>query len=182
MAISKEEAEKHLRDAINASKLKSTEGKSGKPSGGKVPPAVKKKIAPKQRIHVEKVKAQSIGTALIVESNKRLAALLSNMLKTLRFDSIIALNGADAISLLKKNKVLIAYVGKDLPDISGFNLCSKMRVEDNGNKIPIVITSESTDPSMKDQAIMVDANDHLATPISMAGLKASVVDNLLKKD
>ncbi len=182
MATNKEEAEKLLKQTISATKLKiPVSSIANKATTTKQRTPVVKKPAPKQRIHVEKVKAQIIGTVLIVESNKRVAALLKNMLKTLRFDSLIALNGADAIKLLKRNRVIIAYVAKDLPDISGFNLCTKIRVEEYGKNIPIVITSESTDPSMKDQAIMVDANDHLSTPISMAGLKASVVDNLINK-
>ena len=182
MASNKEEAEKLLKATINATKLKIPVNNIANKTDGKTRPPVKKKPAPKQKIHVDKVKTQVIGTALIVESNKRVAMLLKNMLKTIRFDSLIALNGADAITLLKRNKVIIAYVAKDLPDISGFTLCSKIRVENFGKRIPIIITSESTDPSMKDQAIMVDANDHLSTPISMAGLKASVVDNLLNKN
>lgn len=173
-------AEKHLKNAISATKMKIPVSQIAKQAG--VAPTVRKKVQPKQRIHLDKVKTQVIGTALIVESNKRVASLLKNMLKTIRFDALIALNGADAIKLLKRNRVIIAYVAKDLPDISGFNLCTKIRVEEFGKNIPIVITSESTDPSMKDQAIMVDANDHLTTPISMAGLKASVVDNLINKN
>ncbi len=183
MEHNKKDAEKHLREAINATKMKipiSTIANKATNTSSRSP--VVKKAAPKQRIHVEKVKTQILGYALIVESNKRVAALLKNMLKTLRFESLIALNGAEAISILKRKKVHIAYVAKDLPDISGFTLCSKIRVEEFGKNIPIIITSESTKPSMKDQAIMVDANDHLSTPISMAGLKASVVDNLINKN
>lgn len=183
MEHNKKEAEKHLKDAINATKMKiPISSIANKTTSTSSRSPVVKKAAPKQRIHVEKVKTQVIGSALIVESNKRVAALLKNMLKTLRFDSLIALNGAEAINILKRKKVVIAYVAKELPDISGFTLCSKMRVEEFGKNIPIVITSESTSPSMKDQAIMVDANDHLSTPVSMAGLKASVVDNLVNKN
>ncbi len=183
MASNKEEAQKQLKAAINAKKLNIPVGKRTKEAiKAGAASTVKKKVVAKQRIHLDKAKTQIIGTVLIVESNKRIAALLKNMLHTLRFESVIAQNGDEAIKVLKRARVIMAYVAKDLPDISGFNLCTKIRVENNGINIPIIITSESTDSSMKDQAIMVDANDHLSTPISMAGLKASVVDNLLNKD
>ena len=173
MIMDKKEAEKNLRNIINAKKGTIPVGSvKGVPS--------KKSTSAKQKIVLEKVKTQMLGIALIVEPNKRVALLLQNMLKTIRFKAVIASNGAEAIRFIKTYKARIIYIDKDLPDISGFNLCTKLRIEKNGQGVPIIITSESADPSMHDQAIMVDANDHLAKPINMAKLKATIVDHIIK--
>lgn len=111
-----------------------------------------------------------IGKAILVDANHRASQTLANLLKTRRVEALIAATGTEALRMLETEKPLMILVDNDLPDIGGFNLCSKIRALPNGMHTCIIMTSEAYHPEMKEQALMVDANGYLGKPINYAEL------------
>lgn len=175
----------------NAAKSKLMQILSAKKTGGPVPPVapgaaavpqVKKTSSkPTQRVTLSKPSVTLRGSVLIVEPVQRIAQALQSLLKTLRLRVEIAENGAQALELVKTSEFNIVFVDRQLPDIAGFNLCTKIRVTPNGRAMAIIITGEDRDPGMKDQALMVDANDYLPKPLNTKEV-TEVVDRFLRPD
>lgn len=185
MADNRSSAENKLFNAINAKKTGTPSPSSGAAPAGTPAPAAAKtgglKKKPVKRVAIAKVATHAIGTALIIEPNKRIASNLENMLKSLKLNAYIVTTGQEALLFLEHSEVAVAFVDLELPDISGFNLCSKIRATNNGRDIAIILSSTSRDPVMKDQAMMVDANDHISKPISTSELHEMVEKYVLKK-
>lgn len=147
-------------------------GKSPAPTATPAPASGggKKNVAPPIKLAPARASTTVLGRALLVDGNKRASQTLSSMLKTQKVEATIAATGAEALQMLNTLQPMMVLVDNDLPDIGGFNLCSKIRATTNGRDACIVMTSESFNPGMKDQALMVDANGYLGKPINYADL------------
>ncbi len=178
----RDSAESRLWEAIQK-KRAGTPGSSDSSSPAPAPqPKPSKKPVVKQKVKLEgKAATNYLASALVVEPNKRISLNMVNLLKSMKIRADSVATGEDAQKLLQSSKYLIIIIEKNLPDIAGFNLSTKLRTMDNGRNAVIIITSEERDPSMKDQALMVDADDYLPKPIHTAELTETVKFHLLER-
>lgn len=176
-------AESRLRDVIQKRKTGAPVESAAPAAGAASPrPAPKKPgVKPKIKLASDKPGVRYLASALVVEPNKRISSNLINVLKSIKVKAESVTNGADAQKMLEVNKYLIIIIERGLPDIAGFNLSTKLRTMPNGKNAVIIITSEDRDPSMKDQALMVDADDYLPKPISTGELTETVKFHLLQR-
>ena len=170
------EARSRLMQIINAKKTGGAVPTPPAKPGASAPGPAKKpgqKAAPK--VTLSKPTLQIRGRALIVEPNQRIGLTLQNTLKSLRLNSEVTASGADCLAKVGAARYDFVFVEKQLPDIGGFNLCSKIRALPNGRDVFIIITGEGNEQGMKDQALMVDANEYLQKPVNTGEL-GTIVD------
>lgn len=108
-------------------------------------------------------------TILVVEDDLTNAFLLEEILKTIDAKIIHAANGAQAFSIfLNQKEIDIVLLDIKLPDISGYELASRMKA--THKHIPIVAQTAFALQGDKAKAIAAGCVDHIAKPIDSAEL------------
>lgn len=108
---------------------------------------------------------------LIVEDNKEIAGLLKDFLEKENYIVSVAESGEKALSLYEKYGARLILLDIMLPEMDGFNVCSKIR--ENANT-PIIILSAKTDKEDKLNGIVLGADDYIEKPIDIDILVAKV--------
>ena len=108
---------------------------------------------------------------LIVEDNKEIATLLRDFLEKEKYIVSIAESGEKALSLYEKYGARLILLDIMLPEIDGFNVCSKIRENSN---TPIIILSAKTDKEDKLNGIVLGADDYMEKPIDIDILLAKI--------
>lgn len=114
---------------------------------------------------------------LIVEDETKVAAFISKGLHTQNLENDIAFCGIDALNLFHKNTYDLVILDLGLPDISGLNVCEKIRA--NNKKIPILMLTAMGSLSDKLSGFEVGTNDYLVKPFDFMELLVRVKSLLL---
>jgi DNA-binding response OmpR family regulator len=102
---------------------------------------------------------------LIIEDDKFLAKMLSKTLAASGFEVILASGGNEALKKLTETEISLILLDIMLPDIDGFDLLQKVRIEGKNKNTPVIIMS------------------NLGQPEDIArGKKMGAVDYLVKSD
>ncbi len=78
---------------------------------------------------------------LIVEADNTFALSLAAVLSEHGFPSAIAASAADAQREIKERKPSLVLLRAELPDLSGFTLCGRLRKDKNAHGLPIILVS-----------------------------------------
>ena len=108
---------------------------------------------------------------LIVEDNKELAELLTDFLRAEDYTVTIAENGERALTLFEKYGAKLVVLDINLPDVSGFAVCSKLREKTD---TPILIVSARTDKEDKLNGFDLGADDYIEKPYDIDILIAKI--------
>ena len=109
--------------------------------------------------------------ALIVEDDRELAALLTDFLRAEGYTVSAVDSGERALELFEKYGAKLVVLDINLPDVSGFAVCSKLR-EDTDT--PILIVSARTDKDDKLSGLELGADDYIEKPYDIDILLAKI--------
>jgi signal transduction histidine kinase len=113
-------------------------------------------------------------TILAVDDNEALRYSLVRSLREAGYKVTEAGNAQDAITLAAKNPDLIT-LDVNLPDMSGFEVCRRLKTDAQTAHIPILhISSTFVDPDSRVRGLAGGADAYLAEPIDRAELIATV--------
>jgi len=122
---------------------------------------------------------------LIVDDNPQAATTLEIALEGLEGCEIsVASSGSEALSLIAGRPVeTIAAVVTDLemPGTDGFDLIEKLRTDPDFRRVPIIVSSASTDPAVPDRVRRLGANAFYPKPFSPAEIRKHL-EKLLNED
>jgi len=111
---------------------------------------------------------------LIVDDNELTLTLVSKILELDGYDVDVAINAADAFKMIQSRKPDLAVLDVMMPDMNGYELCKRLRMEPFSLKIPILImTAEGRDEDT-DQALACGANDLLTKPFNNDELRKHI--------
>ena len=121
---------------------------------------------------------------LIVEDEVRVAAFLEKGLRKHGFDTSVAEDGEQAISMLEGcaedlsvgEDIRLMLLDLGLPIKDGWSVLRELR--DRGNLIPIIIVTAQGDESCRAAAIAAGANDYVAKPFRFNDLLTKVRSHL----
>lgn len=102
--------------------------------------------------------------ALIIDDEKDICYLLSNMLKQKKINAINVNNLADATGILKIKKLELIFLDNNLPDGKGINFIGYIRKMCPASKI-IMITAQDN-AEMRNSAFKEGADHFVGKPLS----------------
>lgn len=108
---------------------------------------------------------------LIVEDDKELNMLLTDFLRAEGYIVTTVESGERAIQVFEKYGARLVVLDINLPDISGFAVCSKLR--ENADT-PILIVSSRTDKEDKINGLDLGADDYIEKPYDIDILLAKI--------
>lgn len=108
---------------------------------------------------------------LIIEDDEAIVRLMKIALKTNGYDSIVANNGVNGISMFLNEKPNLVLLDMGLPDIDGLDVLKQIRIVSN---VPVIIVSARDREVEKVSALDLGANDYVTKPFNIGELMARI--------
>ena len=105
--------------------------------------------------------------ALIIDDSKAMRSILGRMLRGLGFEVVEAVNGRDAIKRLHETeKVELALVDWNMPEMSGFEFIRAVRAEHSYDGVLLVMVTTETEMEQVSKALEAGANEYVMKPFT----------------
>lgn len=108
---------------------------------------------------------------LIVDDDKDLAFIITEMLEGYGYEVTNAYDSETAFSLLSDNRYDLILLDINLPDMTGFELCNRLR---QVSTVPVIFASARTSETDRIMGFDIGGDDYLEKPYSMKELLARV--------
>jgi len=105
-----------------------------------------------------------MGTALIVEDHPDQAKMVAQLLKLRNYEPMVAETGAEGLELARKHIPDIVLLDLMLPDISGFEVCRRLRSDRATMLTPVVMLTAMGDADNRRHGFRVGANAYVTKP------------------
>jgi len=89
------------------------------------------------------VKKMDKTRILIIDDDAGLRKTLADILRVTGYETFVAGNGVEGLTLLKENPVNVALIDLGLPDVSGIDLLSRIKAERPATET-IILTGNAT--------------------------------------
>jgi two-component system alkaline phosphatase synthesis response regulator PhoP len=111
---------------------------------------------------------------VIVEDDEEIADLIRYNLEREGFRVRIATTGEAALKLILEHPPNLILLDLNLPNMSGFELCRRLRNESTTARVPILMLTARASESDKVLGLELGADDYITKPFSMRELIARV--------
>ena len=119
---------------------------------------------------------------LVVDDNPKNIQVLGNMLYERGYDIEIAMNGGDALELIKEINFDLILLDIMMPEKDGFEVCFEIRQNESNDNIPIIFLTAKTDIESLVKGFDLGGQDFLIKPFNEKELLARTKTHLdLKK-
>lgn len=108
---------------------------------------------------------------LVVDDDKDLSYIISDMLENYGYNVLIAENADKAFELLSVNTFHLLLLDINLPDSTGFEICKELR---EVSSVPVVFASARTSETDRITGFDIGGDDYLPKPYSMKELLARI--------
>lgn len=117
---------------------------------------------------------------LFIEDDPHIARLVETNLNKAKLGCRIAATGQAGLSALQHNDVDLVLLDLGLPDMSGFEVCSKIRQNSDirNNNVPIIMATARGGADDQMHGLRVGADDYVTKPFDPKLLVARVVAQL----
>ena len=115
---------------------------------------------------------------LIVDDVTKNIQLVANFLKQAGYDINFAISGKTAIKHIKKARFDLILLDIMMPEMDGFEVCKKLKSEDETKDIPVIFLTAKTDIDSITQAFKAGGVDYITKPFNKAELLARVKTHL----
>ena len=105
---------------------------------------------------------------LVAEDSAATRIAISNMLKRMGYDVVIAFNGKEAVALARREKPDLILMDVLMPVMDGIDALRTIRSDTQLRTTPIVMLTSVTDIRMVTEAIECGANDYIAKPFQVS--------------
>lgn len=108
---------------------------------------------------------------LIAEERISTSQFLTNQLKILGYEVLLANNGKDALLVFTREDPDIIILNITLPELDGYEVCSKIR---ENSRVPIIILSPFSNISERVLGLELGADDYIIKPFSPRELESRI--------
>ena len=119
---------------------------------------------------------------VIVEDDEDIADSIRYNLEREGFRVRVATTGEDALNLILARPPNLILLDLNLPHMSGFEMCRRLRAEAITARVPILILTARTDEADKVLGLNIGADDYITKPFGMRELVARVNAVLRRAD
>jgi two-component system cell cycle response regulator len=111
---------------------------------------------------------------LVVDDIPANVKLLEARLSAEYFDVLTATNGADALTLCERAECDIVLLDVMMPDMDGFEVCRRLKLNPATHHIPVVMVTALDQPSDRVRGLEAGADDFLTKPVTDVALISRV--------
>jgi DNA-binding response OmpR family regulator len=111
-----------------------------------------------------------MATALIVEDHPEQADLVARILRLRDFEPIVADNGETGLRLARERTPDVVLLDLMLPDINGFDVCRRLRIDRATMLIPVIMLTALNDVQHRVHGFRVGANAYVTKPYGVDDL------------
>jgi len=112
-------------------------------------------------------------TIMIVDDTEINIVILVEALQE-DYDLIVAINGVEAIEILKEEKPDLILLDIMMPEMDGYEVLRKLKEEATLKCIPVILLSAITDSDSKTKGFSLGAVDYITKPFEIVEVKARV--------
>jgi two-component system, OmpR family, alkaline phosphatase synthesis response regulator PhoP len=123
-----------------------------------------------------------LRSIVIVEDDEDIGDSIRYNLEREGFRVRVATTGEDALNLILDRPPSLVLLDLNLPHMSGFEMCRRLRAESTTARVPILMLTARTDESDKVLGLNLGADDYITKPFSMRELVARVNAVLRRAD
>lgn len=106
-----------------------------------------------------------LRTVLLVDNDEIARKLLKKYLKDAGYVTLDAEDGMAALGILRKQKVDCIIMEIDMPNMSGLQVCERVKANPNTRKVPVIIYSGQSTKTNIARAIKSGATDFFVKPV-----------------
>lgn len=119
---------------------------------------------------------------LIVDDNPHNLQVLGKLLQENKYEIEFATNGKAALEWLKAKQFDLILLDINMPGMTGFEVCTKIRSNPDLNNIPVIFLSAETERESILKGFELGAQDYLTKPFDSRELLVRVRTHLVLKD
>jgi DNA-binding NtrC family response regulator len=116
---------------------------------------------------------------LIVDDEKALRDGLSEAIRDLGYEPVVASSGREALAVAARTKPDAALLDLRMPDMDGLQVLARLRNDAGGTKPPVAIITAYATAANTIEAMRLGAFDHLTKPIGREDL-ASLLERMIR--
>lgn len=117
---------------------------------------------------------KSKNLILVVDDVEQNVAVVSQILRTNGYGVMAAFNGETALRMLEKRIPHLILLDIMMPGMDGFEVCAKIKENENLSQIPIIFLSALSDTDVKVKAFNTGGVDYISKPFQEAEVLARV--------
>ncbi len=114
------------------------------------------------------------GYVLIIDDEETSIDLFRVMFKMMHQPVTGAQTGAEGLEVALNNPPLLIFLDVMLPDMSGFEVCEKLKSSPQTAHVPVIFLSARNDDNAFQRARQAGADEFLIKPVTRAQLKAQL--------
>ncbi|MEE4197052.1 MAG: response regulator [Bacteroidales bacterium] len=119
---------------------------------------------------------------LIVDDNPKNLQVLGNLLEKKSYNVEYALSGQEALEWIHSEQFDLILLDIMMPEMDGYEVCKRIREEDQYRDIPIIFLTAKTDKESIVKGFELNAQDYVSKPFDSAELLARINTHLELKD
>ena len=96
-------------------------------------------------------------------------------------DIAVAMDGESALEIVADEKPDLILLDIMMPGMDGFEVCEKLKADDETRDIPVMFLSGKTDTADKERAMAMGAIDFITKPIDVPDIQQRVKNYLLHR-
>jgi CheY-like chemotaxis protein len=107
---------------------------------------------------------------LVIDDDIEFLEMLQLLLQRGEHEAVLSADGEDGLAKALADPPDLAIVDVMMPDITGYDICRRLRADPSTASIPILILTARGQPVDRQAALDAGADDHLGKPVTMAEL------------
>jgi two-component system, chemotaxis family, chemotaxis protein CheY len=112
---------------------------------------------------------------LTVDDFPTMRRIIRNMLRQLGYNNVVeAEDGAEALSLLQREKVDFVISDWNMPNMSGLDLLKAIRADDNLKPLPVLLVTAEALKENVVEALKAGVNNYVIKPFTAETLKEKI--------
>jgi DNA-binding response OmpR family regulator len=115
---------------------------------------------------------------LIVEDDTPLAMMMVNLLAQTDCETEVATTGEKAMQFVEEGNFDLITLDVDLPDASGFEICSELKQRHHSRLTPIVFISGRSSEKDRQHSLELGAVDYIAKPFNAMDFVSRILSHI----
>ncbi|AHH97936.1 hypothetical protein GCM10010174_29180 [Kutzneria viridogrisea] len=125
--------------------------------------------------HLRHISADLPARILVVDDNEASRYITASWLRRDRHEVVEAADGTSALAVLREQAVDLVVLDVNLPDISGFEVCERIKEDPATAVLPVIhVSATLVDPAERAQGLTRGADAFMSEPVDPTELLATV--------